>query len=98
VHFPAPTTPAGEDGAFWAPGDLVEVAITEASTNYCIAAAPTTVTRTPAGRATEAAMAAGDGWSLGPDAVLTPPVGQAVPAGRSGARPHARTALPVLPA
>lgn len=88
VHIPAPTsspTAGGHGGTdHWAPGDLVDVTITEAATNYCIAGAPLAVVRTDAGRATESAMASGRGWSLGPDAVLTPPVGQALPAGRSG--------------
>jgi len=85
VHLPVPTTApqvGGGGSDHWAPGDLVDVVITEAATNYCIAGSPLAVARTTPGRATESAMASGDGWSLGPDAVLTPPVGHALPAGR----------------
>ena len=54
VHLPA--------GDGYAPGDIVICEVVEASTNYVIAAAPVGIRRTRAGRATEAAMAAGEGW------------------------------------
>jgi tRNA-2-methylthio-N6-dimethylallyladenosine synthase len=67
VHLPR--TPGA------APGDLVTATVVEASTNYAIAAAPTAVRRTAAGRATEAALAAGDGWAHTGPAVVTAPEG-----------------------
>jgi tRNA-2-methylthio-N6-dimethylallyladenosine synthase len=63
VHLPAPTWEPGREPAF-APGDLVVARVEEASTNYALAAAATSVRRTPAGRRTARAMAAGDGWKL----------------------------------
>ena len=54
VHLPA--------GDGYAPGDIVVARVVEAATNYAIAGAPLGIRRTPAGRATEAAMAAGEGW------------------------------------
>ena len=56
AHLPA--------GPGYAPGDLVTARITSASVNYCLADAPTHVRRTAAGRATEEALAAGQGWTL----------------------------------
>lgn len=56
VHLPT--------GAGYAPGDLVHAPIVEAATNYCVAAAPLSVRRTPAGRATQEALDRGDGWRL----------------------------------
>ncbi len=92
VHFPRGT---GEV----APGDLVTVDVVEAAANYAIAGAPTAVTTTRAGDATRAALARGDGWQLGADAVLTPPVGMSTPHGTtaSGGRP-VLPVLPILPA
>ena len=60
VHLPA--------GEGYAPGDFVTAEVVEASTNYAIAAAPSAVRRTAAGRATEAAIAAGEGWRPAQDA------------------------------
>jgi tRNA-2-methylthio-N6-dimethylallyladenosine synthase len=74
VHLPA--------GDGYAPGDLVVARITEASANYCLADAPTTVRRTPAGRATEAAIAAGRGWTLG-DAAPVPGSRETLPLART---------------
>lgn len=54
VHLPV--------GDGYAPGDLVTARVTEASPNYVLAAAPSAVRRTAAGRATEAAIVAGEGW------------------------------------
>jgi tRNA-2-methylthio-N6-dimethylallyladenosine synthase len=54
VHLPA--------GDAYAPGDIVVAEVVEASTNYAIAAAPVGIRRTPAGRATRAAMDAGLDW------------------------------------
>ncbi len=73
VHLPAPS----ESGA-WAPGDLVTATVTEATANYAFADAPTHVRHTPAGRATAAAMQAGQdvGAAVRPSG-LTAPVGAA---------------------
>jgi tRNA-2-methylthio-N6-dimethylallyladenosine synthase len=60
VHFPA----ASATGFEYAPGDLVVVEVVEAATNYAVGSVPITVTRTAAGRATQAAVARGDGWTL----------------------------------
>ncbi len=62
VHFPV--------GDGYAPGDLVEVEVSEAAVNYVLAEPPTRVHRTAAGRRTEEAMRDGDGWRLdgGPEA------------------------------
>lgn len=54
VHLPA--------GPGYAPGDLVEAEVVEASTNYAVARAPSSVRRTAAGIATSQAMDAGHGW------------------------------------
>ncbi len=56
VHLPA-------DDRF-APGDLVTTEIREASTNYMIGSPAIDVRRTRAGRATEAALARGEGWQI----------------------------------
>ncbi len=69
VHLPA--------GPGYAPGDLVTATIESATANYCLAGAPRSVLRTAAGRATEAAMAAGEGWTLD-----EPPVTTGTPEGR----------------
>ena len=54
VHLPV--------GDGYAPGDIVITKVTEAATNYAVAAAPVGIRRTAAGRATEAAIAAGRDW------------------------------------
>jgi tRNA-2-methylthio-N6-dimethylallyladenosine synthase len=51
--------PAGDD---YAPGDIVLAEVVEAATNYAVAGPPVGIRRTPAGRATQAAIAAGDDW------------------------------------
>ncbi|MBW3661853.1 MAG: tRNA (N6-isopentenyl adenosine(37)-C2)-methylthiotransferase MiaB [Actinobacteria bacterium] len=56
VHLPV--------GKGYAPGDLVDATITEAHTNYAIAAVPTSIRRTPAGMATEEAWRATGEWRL----------------------------------
>ena len=86
VHLPA--------GEGYAPGDLVVATITEASANYCLAGPPDTVRRTSAGRATAAAMARGDGWTL----AAAPPIQHGASANEGAAPPHGRAALPVVPA
>jgi tRNA-2-methylthio-N6-dimethylallyladenosine synthase len=48
--------------------------VVEASTNYAVAAAPTAVRRTDAGRATGEALARGEGHALPLDAPATAPV------------------------
>jgi tRNA-2-methylthio-N6-dimethylallyladenosine synthase len=82
VHLPAHDPAAG--GEAYAPGDLVTARIVEATANYCLAEAPTAVTRTAAGRATEAALARGEGWTLVDHAPVQPAPGgdAAVPVGR----------------
>ena len=82
VHLPA-------DDTRYAPGDLVEVTVVEAATNYAIADAPTAVRRTAAGRATQAAMAAGEGWVL--------PTGGGTTAATTPADEVQRRALPLAP-
>jgi len=67
VHLPA--------GDGYAPGDLVTARVVEASTHYAIAAAPTQVRRTAAGRATELALAAGGDWHADAAPVVTAPEG-----------------------
>ncbi len=70
VHLPV--------GGGYAPGDLATVPVVEAAANYVLAGPPIDVCRTSAGRATEAAIAAGDGWTvqrveaLGPTLPLVP--------------------------
>jgi tRNA-2-methylthio-N6-dimethylallyladenosine synthase len=64
VHLPAPASTPGIEPAF-APGDIVEVEVLEAATNYTIGGAATVVRRTAAGRAAAAAIARGDGWRVG---------------------------------
>ncbi|MGH3442650.1 MAG: tRNA (N6-isopentenyl adenosine(37)-C2)-methylthiotransferase MiaB [Nitriliruptorales bacterium] len=71
VHLPA--------GSGYAPGDFAVVRVVEATANYVVAAAPTQVRRTGAGRVTEAAMATGAGWSLDPTEASPPPVGEHLP-------------------
>ncbi len=71
VHLPA--------GDGYAPGDLVTAEVTEAATNYAIAAAPSSIRRTPAGRATEAAMAAGEGWRPTEAPTQMAPEGRSLP-------------------
>jgi len=61
VHLPRS---ASGDALSYAPGDLVSATIVETSVNYAIASHPTAVRRTDAGRATEAAMARGEGWTM----------------------------------
>jgi tRNA-2-methylthio-N6-dimethylallyladenosine synthase len=92
VHLPAPEFEPGREPAF-APGDLVTVRVTEASTNYVLASAASSVRRTEAGRRTAAALARGGGWRLeapptspgGPDAPTT----DGTPPGRGRALPLA---------
>jgi tRNA-2-methylthio-N6-dimethylallyladenosine synthase len=79
--------PAASGDVDYAPGDLVVARIVEASANYCIADHPTSVRHTPAGRATAAAIARGEGWTLG-DTAAAPPAGDATP----------RRSLPVVSA
>ncbi|GGI06612.1 tRNA (N6-isopentenyl adenosine(37)-C2)-methylthiotransferase MiaB [Egicoccus halophilus] len=86
VHFPAPSTSGGEPA--FAPGDLVEVEILEASANYAIGGPAAIRRRTAAGRAAGAAMARGEGHGVPTDAAPTPgarglrlPVLSAPPAG-----------------
>ena len=72
VHLPAPAADALES---YAPGDFVTVQITEATTNYCLAGAPTAVARTRAGREAEAAMARGESHRISPDPATIAPEG-----------------------
>jgi tRNA-2-methylthio-N6-dimethylallyladenosine synthase len=72
VHLPAPDHGPGVEPAF-APGDLVVAPIVEASTNYALAGAATSIRRTAAGRASGAAMARGEGYQRPADAPVTPP-------------------------
>ena len=74
VHFPAPTSGADGVPAF-APGDLVSVAIREATANYAIGGSADGVRRTAAGRAAAAAIARGEGHGLPADTPPTPGVG-----------------------
>ena len=85
VHLPAHDATAGGDA--YAPGDLVTARIVEATANYCLAEAPSAVTRTAAGRATEAALARGEGWTLVDHAPVSPAPSVA---------PAGATRLPVL--
>ncbi|MFP5309075.1 MAG: tRNA (N6-isopentenyl adenosine(37)-C2)-methylthiotransferase MiaB [Actinomycetes bacterium] len=85
VHLPAHDATAGGDA--YAPGDLVTARIVEATANYCIAEAPSAVTRTAAGRATEGALARGEGWTLVDHAPVSPAPSVA---------PAGATRLPVL--
>jgi tRNA-2-methylthio-N6-dimethylallyladenosine synthase len=81
VHLPAPVRAADGVPEF-APGDLVVARVEEATHNYALASAATSVRRTPAGRRTAAAMARGEGWRL-PATVdapaVTPGGGRALP-------------------
>jgi tRNA-2-methylthio-N6-dimethylallyladenosine synthase len=85
VHLPAHDATAGGDA--YAPGDLVTARIVEATANYCLAEAPSAVTRTAAGRATEPALARGEGWTLVDHAPVSPAPSVA---------PAGATRLPVL--
>jgi tRNA-2-methylthio-N6-dimethylallyladenosine synthase len=79
VHLPAPpeeSSSAAGDGATdtirFAPGDLVEAEVLEASTNYAIAGEATAVRHTRAGRAAAASLSRGEGHTLPDDAPVTP--------------------------
>ncbi len=76
VHLPGPDHPdlAGSDLRY-APGDFVTARIVEATPNYCLAEAPTAVRRTEAGRAAEAAMAAGGSHLIDRPAAVVAPEG-----------------------
>jgi tRNA-2-methylthio-N6-dimethylallyladenosine synthase len=87
VHLPAPTDPSAPDA--WGPGDLVTAIVTEATTNYALAAAPLALRRTRAGDASRRALAAGTDWRLPADAPAF------VPPGQDASRPGART-LPLV--
>jgi tRNA-2-methylthio-N6-dimethylallyladenosine synthase len=91
VHLPAAEAGPGQEPPF-APGDLVVAPIVEASTNYALAGAATSVRHTRAGRATAAAIARGEGWGLPADVPATPgstvgspPAGRRLPLVVSGA-------------
>ena len=71
VHLPAAAITGGAPPSY-APGDLVTAEVVEAATNYALAAAPTDVQHTAAGRQTAQAMAEGRGWRT---AAVTPGVG-----------------------
>ncbi len=79
VHLPA--------GPGYAPGDLVTATVTEAATNYVLADAPRAIRRTPAGLATEEALARGEDWRLteraptdgDPNAVVASAPGRSLP-------------------
>jgi tRNA-2-methylthio-N6-dimethylallyladenosine synthase len=68
VHLPAPV---GGPPSF-APGDLVDATVLEATTNYVVAGVATQVRRTRAGLAAAAAMVRGEGWALPADAPALP--------------------------
>jgi tRNA-2-methylthio-N6-dimethylallyladenosine synthase len=92
VHLPAPVATAGEEPAF-APGDLVEVPVTEAATNYALAGAASSIRRTSAGRQAAAAIARGGDHAPPYDAPVTPGLGAPGDALRPG---PGRAALPVV--
>lgn len=100
VHLPRPTDDAAPDigdhilgdhaPGDYAPGDLVTAVVTEASANYALAAAPTRVRHTAAGRATAAAIRQGQSVAQATRPTgLTAPVGTATVSGT-------RRALPVV--
>ncbi len=77
VHLPAPRVAPGAAPEY-APGDLVDADILEASTNYVIAGEAAAVRRTRAGRAAADAIARGEGWGL-PDSTPVTPGARSLP-------------------
>jgi tRNA-2-methylthio-N6-dimethylallyladenosine synthase len=88
VHLPAPTAGSGATGEAggtgtgapprFAPGDLVDATVVEASTNYAIAGEATAVRRTRAGRAAAEALARGESHTL-PDTTPVTPGARSLP-------------------
>ncbi len=91
VHFPAAERSTGSPPAY-APGDLVDVRIGQATTNYALGGMPLRVRHTAAGRTAARALAEGRSHLLASDARPTPGIG----APGDALRPDARPSLPLL--